>query len=71
MRFSNDPETLDDKRWQPLAPEVDWTLDCESGEVCTVYGQFRDAADNESLVLSDHIHLEGTKVYLPMVLSNH
>ena len=71
MRFSNDPATLGSARWEPLAAEKDWTLDCQTGAECTVYGQFRDGADNESLVLTDHIHLGGTKIYLPLVLSNH
>jgi len=71
MRFSNDPLTLGAKRWASLAPEVDWTLDCQSGELCTVYGQFRDAAGNESLVLSASIRLGGTRIYLPTVLSNY
>lgn len=70
MRFSNDPAALESSRWEPLASEKAWPLDCQRDQVCTVFGQFADAANNESLVLAEHIRLEGVKVYLPMVVSN-
>jgi hypothetical protein len=41
----------------PGAKVKEWTLDCEVGEVCRVYAQFRDGAGNESLIISDDVLL--------------
>ena len=68
MRFSNDPLTLETADWEPLADELPWTLECAAGELCVVYGQFRDGAGNESLVVDDVILLDLLEVYLPLTL---
>ncbi|HRW49911.1 MAG TPA: hypothetical protein P5333_20485, partial [Caldilinea sp.] len=57
MRFSN-TEDMTGAAWEPLATSKAWTLDCDPGETCTVYGQFRDAAGNESLIINDMIDLD-------------
>lgn len=56
--------------WQAYAPTVPWTLSssCPYGTECTVYGQFRDAAMNESLLVADSILLEWNQLYLPLVM---
>jgi hypothetical protein len=69
MRFRNE-ETGPWTAWQPYAPAVPWTLSstCRFGTDCTVYGQFRDGALNESLLVADTITLVGRKLYLPLVM---
>ena len=47
---------------QELVPE-----DCDDGEVCTVFAQFKDGADNESLIVSDQILLEMLDLFLPLI----
>jgi hypothetical protein len=63
--------TLAGRRWSPLESEVNWRLDCRPGEICTVFGQFRDGAGNESLVVTQQIQLASPKIYLPMILSKY
>lgn len=70
MRFHNDIDLLPQATWESLADEKVWTLDCEDGEYCTVYGQFRDGAGNESLVIDQAIQLQlaaGNTLYLPLI----
>ena len=69
MRFSNTLEGIDAAPWEPLSSPVNWRLGCASGTVCTVYGQFRDGAGNESLVIDQKILLQ-SKIYLPIVISD-
>jgi hypothetical protein len=66
MRISNDP-ALTDAAWEPLAPQKEWTLQCAAGEVCTVYAQFRDGADNVSQIVDDQIIFDATFTYLPLI----
>jgi hypothetical protein len=70
MRFRNE-ETGTWSEWQPYAKIVPWTLShlCRSGRICTVYGQFRDAALNESVLVVDTIKLVGGELFLPLVLA--
>ncbi|MCB9157049.1 MAG: VWA domain-containing protein [Caldilineaceae bacterium] len=56
MRISNDP-TMAGAEWEPFAQTKAWTLACNDGEMCIVYAQFRDAAENESLIVADSILL--------------
>jgi hypothetical protein len=66
MRFRNDlsdPWTA----WEPLADEKAWTLDCRSGELAVVFAQFRDGAENESLVYSSEILCLHKDIYLPVI----
>ncbi|MCB0098202.1 MAG: hypothetical protein KDE46_20865, partial [Caldilineaceae bacterium] len=56
MRISNDP-TMAGAEWEPFAQTKAWTLECNDGEMCIVYAQFRDAAENESLIVADSILL--------------
>lgn len=58
MRFSNHLSGIRTSTWEPLAPTKAWTLDCEDDSICTVYGQFRDSANNESLVVTKNILLK-------------
>jgi len=58
MRFSNSLSGIRTATWEPLAPTKAWTLDCADGSRCTVYGQFRDGAKNESLVVRQQILLK-------------
>ncbi|MBN1247263.1 MAG: VWA domain-containing protein [Anaerolineae bacterium] len=69
MRFRNE-DTGPWTDWQPFEPTVPWTLagDCRFGTECTVYGQFRDSAMNESLLVADTITLVGRQLYLPLVM---
>ncbi|MFU8773136.1 MAG: hypothetical protein ACNA8H_12035, partial [Anaerolineales bacterium] len=70
MRFRNEI-TGAWSEWQPYTKFVPWTLShhCRSGTVCTVYGQFRDAAMNESVLVADSINLVGGELFLPLVLA--
>jgi hypothetical protein len=67
MRFANDPVALESATWEPLADEKAWALDCGAGEICVVFGQFRDGAANESLVVTDEILLQEELLYLPFI----
>jgi hypothetical protein len=57
MRISNDP-SMAGAEWEPFAQTKEWTLACNDGEMCVVYAQFRDAAGNETLIISDNILLD-------------
>ena len=67
MRFANTLAGIETAPWEPLAPTKAWTLLCAPGDMCTVYGQFRDGAGNESLIIDQKIMLsaEPPKTYLP------
>ncbi len=72
MRFANTLEGIETAPWEPLAAEKPWMLDCDDGEICTVFGQFRDGAGNESLVIDQKIKLMleeagPVELYLPVV----
>ncbi|MFT5193431.1 MAG: hypothetical protein ACI9EW_000707 [Cellvibrionaceae bacterium] len=67
MRFANTLEDLSTAPWEPLSSEKAWTLGCGGNLTCHVYGQFKDGAGNESLVITQQITLD-LKVYLPMIL---
>ena len=56
MKVANNP-TLNGAAWEPYQQFKEWTLDCADGESCTVFAQFRDAAENESLIIADDILL--------------
>ncbi|MCB0139722.1 MAG: hypothetical protein KDE50_07425, partial [Caldilineaceae bacterium] len=49
--------TMAGAEWEPFAQTKAWTLACNDGEMCIVYAQFRDAAENESLIVADSILL--------------
>ena len=69
VRVGNDAD-LAGAAWQPLTQEMQempWTLGCAIGELCRVYAQFRDGAENESLVVNDSILFTGSATYLPVV----
>lgn len=69
MRFSN-TQDMQNAAWEPLAERKTWTLDCDPGETCTVYAQFRDGAGNESLIVYDTIVLEAAnanQLFLPVI----
>jgi hypothetical protein len=58
MRFANTEEGIASAEWEPLASTKAWQLDCEDGTICTVFGQFRDGAGNESLIIDQRIRLQ-------------
>ncbi len=58
MRFANTLEGIDAATWEPLADTKAWELECEDGEQCKVFGQFRDGAGNESLIVDQQIELQ-------------
>jgi hypothetical protein len=71
MRISNS-EDMSGAAWEPVATTKSWTLDCAPGETCTVYAQFMDAAQNESLIINDAIELdanasESSQLFLPAI----
>ena len=70
MRFRNGGDVVW-TAWRSFAEEVPWTLPagCRLGAMCRVEAQFRDAVQNESMIVFDEILLEpaGT-IYLPLVL---
>jgi len=73
MRISNSEE-MSGAVWEPVTPTKNWTLACEPGDTCTVYAQFKDAAENVSLLISDTIELDvnaggeaGGELYLPLI----
>ncbi len=69
MRFTNNTGEAWSP-WEPFVPEKSWTLDpeCAPGTSCVVYAQFKDAAENESLIVFDNILYQPAKIYLPLVL---
>jgi len=69
MRFTNNTGA-GWSPWEPFAPEKPWMLDpeCAPGTSCVVYAQFKDAAENESLVVYDEIFFQPARIYLPLVL---
>ena len=69
MRFANTAAGIDSAPWEPLAPTKAWQLACADGAICTVYGQFRDGAGNESLVIDQKIQLQlqGGQTFMPIV----
>ncbi|MBU1661809.1 MAG: hypothetical protein KKD28_10095, partial [Chloroflexi bacterium] len=71
MRFTNDTGE-GWSPWEPYAPEKPWALDadCAQGTSCVVYAQFKDGAENESLVVYDEILYQPAMIYLPLVLQN-
>jgi len=71
MRFSN-TQDMSEAVWEPLAVTKAWTMDCEVDEVCTVYAQFKDGAENESLIVFDTILLTAEEtstiqLFLPVI----
>ena len=55
--------------WMPYEPELEnyYLSNCPTGDVCTVYAQFRDATGNVSYTSHDEIDLAGTPLYLPVL----
>ena len=72
MRFSNTLEGIGAAPWEPITGTKEWMLECADGTICTVFGQFRDGAGNESLVIDELIQLQlgESKIYLPVALNN-
>lgn len=66
MRLSNASD-MGGAAYEPLAQTKPWVLDCEIGETCRVYAQFKDGAGNESLIIYDDIVLVQPKNYIPMI----
>jgi hypothetical protein len=73
MMLSNDP-LLTAAGWQPFAQDVPWQLaPTAPGQETEVYARFRDAAQNESLVVLDGILVQepsgqpGSNVFLPLI----
>lgn len=58
MRFGNSESAVASAPWESLASSKEWTLHCDDGDLCVVYGQFRDGAGNESLIVTQQIRLE-------------
>ncbi|MCB0044753.1 MAG: VWA domain-containing protein [Caldilineaceae bacterium] len=54
MRISNKAD-MSDADWEPYQQTKAWTLECAAGEECVVYAQFKDSAENESLIINDSI----------------
>ena len=73
MRISNDPD-MTGASWTPLAAEQPWQLPDNGDGTYRVYIQFRDAALNESLIISDEIEFvtppppPALQVFLPLVV---
>ena len=67
MRFGNSLEEVNSAPWEPLAETRAWVLECAAGNLCTVFGQFRDGAGNESLVIDQSILFDPPLLYLPFV----
>ncbi|MFN8490831.1 MAG: VWA domain-containing protein [Caldilineaceae bacterium] len=67
MKLSNKPD-LSDAKYQPFAQNVAWTLDAntKAGALAKVYGQFRDAAGNESLITLGQIRYLPTTGQVPV-----
>jgi len=74
MRFANSEKGVESAPWEPLTKTKNWGLDCDDGDICTVFGQFRDGAGNESLIIDQKILLqleEGSLIlYMPVVSKN-
>ncbi len=73
VQISNDPRTIADAPWQPLAQNIDWTLADTAPDTTTkVYVRFRDSAGNVSRIVQDSIRYEpagaGTNVFLPVII---
>jgi len=70
VRLSNTPE-MDDQPWQPWAPQVEWTLPLQLGEV-TVYVAFRDGAGRVAFATDTITVLpaEGTPFPTPTVAAS-
>jgi hypothetical protein len=71
MRISNHSD-MSGAAWEPVTATKNWALACNPGDTCTVYAQFRDAAQNESLIVNDSIELDvdtgsGFDLFLPVV----
>ena len=66
VRISNDA-SMAGAAWQPLVSELPWTLACANGQTCIVYAQFKDAANNESLIVNDSIVLNEQTLFLPLI----
>ena len=73
MMLSNDP-LLTGADWQPFAQNVPWQLaPTPPGQEATVYAKFRDAAQNESIIVLDTILVQeptvqpGVKTFLPLI----
>ena len=56
MQVSNEPD-MSDAQWEPYVSAYSWSLLPGDGDK-TVYVRFRDAADNESSIVSDDIELD-------------
>ncbi len=70
MRFVNtDQAQIEGVSWEAYGTSKPWTLDCQVGQKCVTYAQFRDRAGNESLIVDQQIRLAGAgDVYLPIII---
>lgn len=66
MIISNHP-FFEDAEWEPWTYNKDWLLSDTCIKLCVVYAKFRDAAGNESLVVTDSIQVQ-PQIFLPLVL---
>jgi hypothetical protein len=69
VHYSNDP-SMAGAQYEPFSTPKSWTLACQPGQLCTVYAQFKDAAGNESFIVSDSAVLKAPQtgvVYLPWI----
>jgi len=70
MRISNS-EDMSGAVWEKVTPTKSWTLACNPGEACIVYAQFKDAAQNVSLIVNDAVELDATagtaQIFLPLI----
>lgn len=66
MRVSNDP-SFAGASWEPYARTKPWQLGPNPGPA-VVYVQLRDAAGNESELISDAITLSGATIFLPIIV---
>jgi hypothetical protein len=74
MRFANTQDGITAAPWEPLDDTKAWVLDCEDGARCTVFGQFRDGAGNESLIIDQQIELQlqpqqQSTIHLPLIVT--
>ena len=66
MRVSSDP-SFSGVAWEPYARNKPWLLNASAGPAL-IYAQFRDAAGNESAMVSDAIVVSSTRhIYLPLL----
>jgi hypothetical protein len=63
MQVSNAPD-MSDAQWEPYQSSYSWVVLAGDGDK-TVYVRFRDAADNESAIVSDDIELDTRAVIHP------